>query len=324
MRKPAGAGAIKVVIMPETMPPLCLDGLPPAPVSRLAPTPSGFLHLGNAVNFLVTWAIVRSLGGTLFLRIDDMDGIRFRKEVLEDIFVSLDWLGLDWDKGPWGPDDFYQNYSLQLKKETYRHHLNILTEKSRKPFACQCSRRTIKKKSANGLYPGTCRDKRLPFKPFSHAIRLKVDPDTRILINRQPIDLAREFGDFVIWRKDDQPSYQLASLLEDEAANVNLIIRGEDLLLSTAAQLYLAGCYNFSSFPACCFRHHGLILGKDGEKLSKSRGAYALKDIREAKGRPAQAVKAAAPLLGLDPQSVFTANDLKTHLAKTLKKPQTP
>ncbi len=324
MRKWAGAATIKVVIMPETMPPLCLDGLPLAPVSRIAPTPSGFLHLGNAVNFLVTWAIVKSLGGTLFLRIDDMDGIRFRKEVLEDIFVSLDWLGLDWDKGPLGPDDFYQNYSLQLKKGTYRHQLHLLLEKSDQPFACQCSRSAIKKKSANGLYPGTCRDKALVFEPFSHAIRLKVDPDTCIRINNRHIDLAREFGDFVIWRKDDQPSYQLASLLEDEAAKVNLIIRGEDLLPSTAAQLYLAHCYGFSSFPSCCFRHHGLILGKNGKKLSKSRGAYALKDIRQAKGSPSQAVKAAAPLLGLDPQSISTADDLKTHLAKTLKKTQTP
>ena len=69
-------------------------------MSRLAPTPSGFLHLGNAVNFLVTWALVRGRGGELHLRIDDMDGIRFRQDVLEDIFSSLEWLGLDWDGEP--------------------------------------------------------------------------------------------------------------------------------------------------------------------------------------------------------------------------------
>ena len=94
----------------------CLANVPFNPVSRLAPTPSGFLHLGNAVNFLVTWAIVRSLKGRIHLRIDDMDGIRFRPDVLEDIFKSLDWLDLDWDTGPSGPDDFYQNFSLHKKR----------------------------------------------------------------------------------------------------------------------------------------------------------------------------------------------------------------
>jgi len=200
--------------------PLCLSNVPINPVSRLAPTPSGFLHFGNAVNFLVTWAIVRSRKGRLHLRIDDMDGIRFRPDVLEDIFTSLDWLGLDWDTGPAGPDDFYQNYSLQKKKEYYRDRLQALykTGKTRQhTFVCRCSRASIKKVSPNGLYPGTCRNAGLVFEPGIHAVRLRVKNDTCIQVNNQPINLANTFGDFVLWRKDDQPSYHLASLLEDEA-----------------------------------------------------------------------------------------------------------
>ena len=294
--------------------PVCLFNVPVNPVSRLAPTPSGFLHLGNAVNFLVTWAIVRSRKGCLHLRIDDMDGIRFRPDVLEDIFTSLDWLGLDWDTGPAGPDDFHQNYSLQKKKEYYRHRLQALDKTGKtgqNTFVCRCSRASIKKVSPNGLYPGTCRNAGFAFEPGCNAVRLRVKNDTHIQVNNQPIDLAGTFGDFVLWRKDDQPSYHLASLLEDEEGGINFIVRGRDLLLSTAAQIYLAQCFRFSSFPACRFIHHGLVLGKNGEKLSKSRGAHALKDLRQSGGSFADAVKTAARILGLKHNTIFTAQDLK-------------
>jgi len=304
----------------ESSSPFCLSSVPINPVSRLAPTPSGFLHLGNAVNFLVTWAIVRSRNGRLHLRIDDMDGIRFRPDVLEDIFTSLDWLGLDWDTGPAGPDDFYQNHSLQKKKEYYRdrlHALNKTGKTGQNTFVCRCSRASIKKVSPNGLYPGTCRNAGIVFEPGLHTVRLKVDNDTFVQVNNQPIDLAGTFGDFVLWRKDDQPSYHLASLLEDEEGGINFIVRGRDLLLSTAAQIYLAQCFGFSSFSACRFIHHGLVLGDNGEKLSKSRGAYALKDLRQSGGSFANAVKTAACVLGLKHNTIFTAQDLKKALNST-------
>lgn len=297
----------------ENSSPICLSHVPSKPVSRLAPTPSGFLHLGNAVNFLVTWAIVRRLKGRLHLRIDDMDGIRFRPDVLEDIFTSLDWLGLDWDTGPSGPDDFYQNFSLHKKKEYYRGRLQALDKM--KTFVCRCSRASIKKVSPSGLYPGTCRNAGFAFEPGLHAVRLRVDNDTGIQVNNQRIDLAQTFGDFILWRKDDQPSYHLASLLEDEDSHINFIVRGQDLLLSTAAQIYLARCFGFSSFPACRFIHHGLVFADSGEKLSKSRGAYALKDLRASGGAFTDAVKIAAQVLGVKHNGIFTAQDLKQALA---------
>ncbi|MCG8620287.1 MAG: glutamate--tRNA ligase family protein [Desulfobacterales bacterium] len=300
--------------LPPQLLPLDLGCLPEQPVSRLAPTPSGFLHLGNALNFLVTWALVRSRNGHLHLRIDDMDAQRFRPEVLEDIFASLEWLGLDWDEGPDGPESFLKDYSLQPRKAVYFDHLRKLGEEANHTFVCQCSRKAIKQASVNGLYPGTCRSAGLTFTPGQNTIRLAVDEGSRIDVGGRQVDLAGAFGDFVLWRRDDQPSYQLASLIEDETTGANLIVRGEDLLASSAAQLYLARCFGFRKFPACTFFHHDLIRGEDGEKLSKSRGAYALKDIRES-GRGADvAVREAAKVLGLDPETVNRSEDLLAEL----------
>ncbi|MCG8564230.1 MAG: glutamate--tRNA ligase family protein [Desulfobacterales bacterium] len=295
-----------------------MNGIPARPVSRLAPTPSGFLHLGNAVNFLVTWALVRSRGGRLSLRIDDMDGIRFREDVLEDIFRSLDWLGLDWDIGPNGPDDFLENFSLQSRRAHYFDQLEILARKSGKTFTCTCSRSAIKKASTNGLYPHTCRHLYQDFVPGQNTIRVQVPDGARIRVNGHDIDLDQTFGDFVLWRRDDQPAYQLASLVEDEEAGVNFIVRGADLRESTAAQLYLADLFGFKGFQASAFIHHGLILGRDGQKLSKSRGAYALKDIRENGETAESAFQAAAEVMGLPGAEINSARALLQAAASTL------
>ena len=284
------------------------------PVSRLAPTPSGFLHLGNAVNFLVTWALVRRYNGRLHLRIDDMDGIRFRRDVLEDIFASLDWLGLDWDTGPEGPDEFLRHFSLQDRREIYRSHLARLNGAGGCIFNCGCSRKDIRRVSADGRYPRTCRDSRCEFIPGRSAVRLKVDGDSRIKVNSTAIDLEQAMGDFVVWRKDDQPSYHLASLVEDESSGINFIVRGEDLLESTAAQIYLAGCLGFSNFPRIRFIHHGLVTGADGKKLSKSRGAFALKDMRASGSGPEKAFRAAARLLGIPGEGISAPGDLVARL----------
>lgn len=279
-------------------------------MSRIAPTPSGFLHLGNAVNFLVTWALVRARGGSLHLRIDDMDGVRFRDEVLRDIFESLEWLGLDWDTGPDGPDAFHLRFSLQARREFYRDELTRLSETTGKLFACGCSRSAIQKVAPDGRYPGTCRQSRHALVPHETAMRVQVAEGTVIRVGGHAINLPETFGDFVLWRRDDQPAYQFASLLEDEGMAMNFIVRGDDLLPSTAAQLYLAGLFGATNFQRCAFLHHGLIRGTDGEKLSKSRGAYALKDMREKGETPLSVWRAAARYLGLDPETVDGPRDL--------------
>lgn len=276
-------------------------------VSRMAPTPSGYLHLGNAVNFLVTWVWVRRQGGTLHLRIDDMDGIRTRPEIVEDIFRSLEWLGLDWDSGPMGPEAFYREFSLQHRRDYYRECLMQCRKETDLLFACSCSRKKIAAAGKKGLYPGTCRYCAHPLVKDHTALRLHVAKGTLMAVGTEEISLDEAMGDFVLWRKDDMPAYHLASVLEDAAHGVNLIVRGRDLLVSTAAQLYLAEVLGADLFQKCQFYHHDLILDQDGKKLSKSRGAYALKDLREYGGDPASVFRSAAPFLGIAPEETVTS-----------------
>jgi len=277
--------------------------------SRLAPTPSGYLHLGNAVNFIRTWLLIRKSGGSLKLRIDDLDSDRCRPEYIEDIFVQLDWLGLDWDEGPTGPDDFARAHSQQLRLERYRQAVGSLAERA-PVFACVCSRKEIRQHSAAGLYPGTCRSFRhRPVAP--HALRIMVEADTAVRVGSRAVQLDREIGDFVIWRRDDLPAYQLASLVDDLDDRINLIVRGEDLRNSTAAQLFLAACLDRGEFVRANFIHHPLLPGADGRKLSKSDDALSLATLRNRGAKPLLAYRAVARQLGLDPAEIFSLADLQ-------------
>ena len=119
---------------------------PESIVSRLAPTPSGYLHLGNAFSFILTWLLVRRLGGKLHLRIDDLDAPRLNQDCLEDIFIQLEWLGLDYDNGPQGPDDHLRRFSQSLRLEEYMSALEEIRE-SGMLYACSCSRKQYLSKS---------------------------------------------------------------------------------------------------------------------------------------------------------------------------------
>lgn len=245
-------------------------------ISRLAPTPSGYLHLGNALNFLITWHFVRSRQGTLILRIDDADSTRTRPQYIEDIFRTLEWLGVDWDLGPSGPDDFQNRYSQRAQKEKYWQAIGALA----RVYNCQCSRKTIRAKFGSTVYRGSCRDRELPFVPGTTARRIVVDRP--LLENGRPIDLGQTIGDFVLWTRDDTPAYQLVSLVEDESHQVTHIFRGEDLLISTRAQKYLAQELGYSSFLQAVVMHHELILDSQGGKLSKSQDSTSLTALRQA------------------------------------------
>ena len=276
--------------------------------SRLAPTPSGYLHLGNGVNFLHTWLRVRKAGGVLKLRIDDLDGERCRPVYIEDIFRQLDWLGLDWDEGPTGPDDFGRHHSQQLRMQRYREVLENLRQRTRL-FTCTCSRKEIQRRSPNGLYPGTCRH--LTHRSgASHALRLLVEPGPILEVAGQTIDLSRELGDFVVWRRDDRPAYQLASLVDDLDDRINLIVRGEDLRGSTAAQLYLAGKMGRGEFARVHFIHHPLLFGPDGRKLSKSDDSLSLAALRVRGETPLSVYRAVARQLAINPAEISSLADL--------------
>jgi len=277
--------------------------------TRLAPTPSGFLHLGNAVNFLLTWLLARSRGGTVRLRIDDGDCARTRPEFIEDIFRQLEWLGLDWDEGPWGPDDFARHHSQLRRTDRYRLLLAALGDVL-PLFACRCSRKEIRAASQDGLYPGTCRG-RTEISSGPCAVRVPVPEHTSIAVGEEEVALARVMGDFLLWRRDDLPAYQLASLADDIDHKITCIVRGQDLLSSTAAQLFLAAPLGETEFSACRFLHHPLLFCPAGKKLAKSDNALSLLAMREEGLRPAAVYRETARLLGLEGGAASNLADLE-------------
>ena len=243
---------------------------------RIAPTPSGFLHLGNVYNFLLTQALSQQLGGNLLLRIDDLDRQRFRKTYLDHIFETLAWLDLPWQEGPKNPDDFTANFSQQLRLPQYDTILKKLVEKQA-VYACTCSRTQLEH-SPNRLYDGTCRNKSIALDTPNAAWRLHVPNDTTITFNdafmgRQQIHLQNATGDFVVRKKDGLPAYQVTSVSDDLAYNISHIVRGVDLLSSTAAQLFMAERLDLTEFKTIQFYHHPLITDELGNKISKSTGS---------------------------------------------------
>lgn len=241
-------------------------------VTRIAPTPSGFLHPGNAVNFVLTSWLAKQHRGRLLLRIDDMDAARVRPEYVDDVFRVIEWLGLDVDAGPSDAEQFRRDFSMGHRTDYYRLAVGELASAGAAVFACRCSRRDLAGHAA-GRYPGSCRDADLAWIGGETALRVAVPAPCPISVAGREVDLAAAMGDFVVWRRDDLPAYQLASVIEDRDLGVNAVVRGLDLLPSTAAQLFLAPMLGAGTLASADFRHHGLIDGAPGVKLSKSTGA---------------------------------------------------
>lgn len=284
--------------------------LPPASVpvvSRLAPTPSGFLHLGNAVNFTLTWLLTRRAGGTLHLRIDDLDRARFRPAYLANIFQTLNWLGLDYDSGPTGPDDFEQHYSQRHFLADYEATLQ--TARAARPqlfYACRCSRTELARATTgSSTYPGTCRTQLVPLNAPNTAWRVHVPAGLVVPVPDQwqgplTVPLAETLGDFVVRKKDGAAAYQVASVVDDVRLGVTLVVRGLDLLPSTAAQLWLASQLpGTEPFQQTRFLHHGLLLDEAGQKLSKSTQTGQQRGILAEAGRPQVVYAVVARLLQL-------------------------
>jgi glutamyl-tRNA synthetase len=265
--------------------------------TRIAPTPSGYLHLGNAFNFLLAEFIARRAGGHLRLRIDDLDAPRIRPEYLSDIFESLAWLGIQPDAGPADVADHEAHFSQSLRLPQYDTMLQRLVETGL-VFACTCSRKQMLEASPDGQYAGACIAKHIPLDTPGVAWRIQTPPDTVIrfsdaLAGEQHISLWEQQRHFIIRRRDGLPAYQVASLSDDITYGINTIVRGADLLSSTAAQLYLAGLLGMDGFINACFYHHPLLSDELGQKLSKSAGSRSLKTLREA-GIAGQEIREAA------------------------------
>jgi glutamyl/glutaminyl-tRNA synthetase len=254
--------------------------------SRIAPTPSGFLHAGNALNFLLTDELVRQSGGRLRLRIDDLDSGRVRAEYLQDIFESLVWLRIQPDEGPVDPADHAANYSQQLRLSEYDGLLRRLVESGR-VFACSCTRSEVARSAVNGQYAGTCRERKLDLNAPDVVWRFRTEPGEITEWNDGIAGLQRilpheTVRDFAVRRRDGIAAYHVASLSDDLRYGVNLIVRGADLLDSTAAQLLLARVLGERGFMNARFLHHPLLKDPAGIKLSKSAGSDSLKAMREA------------------------------------------
>ncbi len=302
--------------------------------TRIAPTPSGYLHPGNAWSFLLTWLLARREGGSIHLRIDDMDTARFRPEYIEDIFASLEWLGLDWDTGPRSLAEIQATHSQHLRLDRYRKSLGALiaARDAEGPllYACSCSREKVRRDSAAaglpGIYPGTCRHAGLPMHqsglaadgaPAAEAypLRLRVPGNAEVTLDSVasgPLVLApgRDMGDFVVWQRNGEPAYQLASLVDDEEYGIDLVVRGKDLLPSTGAQAWLAGVLGYGIFPRARFLHHEMMLDAEGGKLSKSQGADSLRALRERLVTPTPLLRFFARRLGLDPAGIQAPSDM--------------
>lgn len=300
--------------------------------TRIAPTPSGLLHAGNAWSFLLTWLLARSQGASIHLRVDDLDTARFREEYIEDIFISLPWLGLDWDTGPRTLAEVKETFSQRLRLDKYRMALERLAalESGDGPllYACSCSREKVRRDSLAagrpGIYPGTCRSAGIAWrKTFddrhpateSYPLRLRVPSSAEVTLAAIPAGAAtlapgREMGDFVVWQRNGEPAYQLASLVDDEEYGMDLIVRGKDLLPSTGAQLWLAGLLGCKTFPGARFLHHDLLLDEEAGKLSKSEGAVSLRGLRESLGTPGPLLAFFARQLGIRAENPTRAGDL--------------
>lgn len=282
--------------------------------SRIAPTPSGFLHKGNAFSFLLTWILVRKTNGTLTLRIDDIDATRKRPEYLKDIFETLHFLGIDWDKGAKNPQDFETHYSQHHFLEFYQKEIEILKHKNA-VFECFCSRSEILKRNNENNYDGFCLDKINASSKNQKKSALRINTnyfDKKIIqINdcnkgHFEINLLAQMPFFVIQTKNKLPAYQLVSLIDDCRMNINFIIRGLDLIPSTAAQLFLAEILDKKSFLATTFLHHDLILDKENNKISKSAGSkydsFSVKYFRENGGTREMFLKEFCEWINIEPK----------------------
>ncbi len=279
--------------------------------SRLAPTPSGKLHVGNACAFVLTWVLTRQANGHLHLRIDDLDAARSRPAYVEDIFRTLDWLGLDYDAGPQSPDDFYRHHSQQHRRDAYADTLAQLRPYL---FACTCSRRQVQAQSSDGTYPGTCRARSLSLAQPGVAWRFRTDARPVVLDDAWQgtlhWPLAADTRDPVVRRRDGLPAYHIASLTDDRDLDINLVVRGADLLASTALQIRLAEHLGWTAPTRIRWLHHPLLTDAHGQKLSKSQGAP---DLRQALTTPTPVYQQVARWLNApDPTAIRTLADLRT------------
>jgi glutamyl-tRNA synthetase len=238
-------------------------------ITRLAPTPSGFLHAGNIYNFLLNWLVARWAGGKVFLRIDDLDAARMRPEYVEDIFRVLQAFGMDWDVGPAGPDDFVKKWSQTSRTDRYVELIEKLNSKGF-TYACVCSRKQLAEMGLTGRYTGICREKNHELVTGKSALRMNLQALEQSFL---PIGEEEKNEDPIVLRRDGIPAYHIASICDDLSWGVTKVIRGEDLRMATQLQQQICRAADLTEFANIEFEHHPLLTDNKGAKLSKSAGA---------------------------------------------------
>jgi glutamyl-queuosine tRNA(Asp) synthetase len=256
----------------------------PSYIGRLAPSPTGLLHLGHAATFLAAYQRAREHNGTLLLRNEDLDPQRSKQEFVEAMLEDLAWLGIEWT-----PPMIVQSQRLALYREAFERLLA-----SGHAYACTCSRRELAQMvqaphedtDDEPLYSGKCR-------PTSNATPHSLQPNTNyrfrvpdgetirftdLHLGEQAFTAGEDFGDFLIWRKDGLPSYQLACVVDDADTHITEVVRGADLLKSTARQILLQRAL---SLPAVHYFHTRLLRDEHGTRLAKRHDALALRTLRQ-------------------------------------------
>lgn len=266
---------------------------------RLAPSPTGYLHLGHARTFWIAQQRAQAAGGTLVLRNEDLDPDRSQSHFYHALIEDLRWLGLQWQEGPdvggrFGP--YTQSERHGLYRDSWRRLLD-----GGWLYPCRCSRKDLAMAMQaphddEGIYPGTCRPAPALAQigaasgPSGANWRFRV-PEGQVIefhdehLGSQRFVAGQDFGDFLVWRRDDHPSYQLAVVVDDAAMQITEVVRGADLLKSTARQILLARALRLSS-PA--WYHCGLMLDEQGNRLAKRHDALSLRTLREQGKGPAE------------------------------------
>ncbi len=256
-------------------------------VGRLAPSPTGAQHVGNARTYLIAWLSARSRGGRVLVRIEDIDSPRIKQGAALDALADLAWLGLDSDGGV-----VVQTTRLGL----YEQALARLRRDER-IYPCTCTRADVERAASaphveheGPSYPGTCAARRAADaggldRPFCWRFRLPRRTPTFLDGYRGScaVDLRQLGGDFVVWKADGTPAYQLCVVVDDAAMGVTEVLRGDDLVPSTPRQLLL---YEALELPAPGFVHVPLVVGPDGRRLAKRHGDTRLSALRRAGVRP--------------------------------------
>ena len=264
-------------------------------MGRLAPSPTGVLHLGNARTFLLAWLSVRSRGGTLLLRIEDIDGPRVKAGATQQAIEDLRWLGLDWQG-----EVLIQSSRRMLYRAAAQRLVDLGLA-----YACVCTRKEVDEAAsaphadlaaaASGdagavatdgpVYPGTCRGRFASLEDAQQQTGREAALRFRVDVSAVPFDdgfrgaqSGAIAGDFVIQKRDGGPAYQLAVVVDDAAQAVTEVLRADDLLPSTPRQLLL---YRALGLPEPTFVHVPLLVGTDGLRLAKRHGDTSLRYFRE-------------------------------------------